>query len=231
MAAAVVTEHRLERGDATLYITEQGAGSPLLLLHGWSLDGRMFAPQVAAFAQHFRVLTLDRRGFGRSTGRPDLGREVDDVGAVLAELAGEPAHLLGMSQGGRVALRFAAGNAAKLRSLVLQGAAVDGADIPESPEERIPVERYANLARQGKLQALRELWCAHSLMRLADESPATQRLIHAILADYRGQDLLNAGTGNAAAPTEVVSRLAGIEVPTLLINGANETEARKGHAA
>ena len=89
-----------------------GDGPPLLLLHGAAEDAELLAPQANAFvAQGYRVITYDRRGTGRSTraGWPDGGvaLHVADAAALIAEVAGAPATVLGFSSGGVLALAVA----------------------------------------------------------------------------------------------------------------------------
>ena len=68
-------------GGGQVYYEERGKGEPLLLLHGHSLDRRMWDSQWKPFARHYRVLRLDFRGYGRSSDqREDLPMtQVDDV--------------------------------------------------------------------------------------------------------------------------------------------------------
>ena len=53
-----------------LYYEDNGSGAPIVLLHGWPLDSRSWEPQLPALVQAgYRVVTYDRRGFGRSSRR------------------------------------------------------------------------------------------------------------------------------------------------------------------
>ena len=114
-----------------LFLRHEGEGVPLLLMHGWTLDQRMFQPQVPRLSERFHVISFDRRGFGRSDATPDLDLELDDLDRIADALSLDTLHLLGMSQGGRLAMRYAVTRPQRLRSLVLQGAVVDGLDIPD----------------------------------------------------------------------------------------------------
>ena len=70
------------------------------------------------------MITYDRRGFGRSEAQPDLRLELDDIDHILDALGFESTHLLGMSQGGRIAIRYAVTRSERLRSMILQGAVI-----------------------------------------------------------------------------------------------------------
>jgi pimeloyl-ACP methyl ester carboxylesterase len=112
-----------------LYYEEEGAGAPVVLLHGLSVDvdGNWKAPGIWAAlvdAGH-RVIGFDARGHGKSDKPHDPSAYEDhamvrDVGAMLDELSLEETDLVGYSMGASTALQFA-GNDDRLRRLVLGG--------------------------------------------------------------------------------------------------------------
>ncbi len=116
-----------------------GSGPPLILSHGFLMDREMFAPQVAALAPEFRVITWDERGFGEteSDGQPftywDSAR---DCLGLLDHLGIDRAVLGGMSQGGFLSLRAALLAPERVRALVL----IDTQSGTEDPE-RLPAYR------------------------------------------------------------------------------------------
>lgn len=218
-------------GSQRLVCEVRGEGAPLVLLHGWTLDQRMFTPQLDAFSQHYKTISFDRRGFGKSGGIPDLSQELKDIDTILDTLCeGEVPHLLGMSQGGRVALRYAISRPGRLRSLVLQGPALDQYAPPERNDERVPMAHYAELARAGELAALRQQWLAHPKMQRGIGESATA-LLRSILEDYSGADLVSMTSESLDFADNVLSALTRIDLPTLIITGSEETEARKLMAA
>ena len=220
-------ERIVECGDAKIYARQYGQGNPALLLHGWTLDHRSFSPQVEAFASSVRVVTIDRRGCGRSTGEPDLGAEVGDLDVVIDTLCGHPTHLLGVSQGGRLALRYAALRPGKVRSLVLQGAALDGYDAGEDPDEAVPLAKYAQWAADGEMERLRADWMGHPLMS-AGVDAELHNTLQSIVADYTGSDLLVPSP--TATPDDTGARLATQPLPVLLVTGEYEIAERKPQA-
>src|SRR5438105_4839998 len=85
-----------------LYYEVTGIGDPLVLIHGFSLDTRMWHAQVPALAAHYRVIAYDLRGFGRSPmsdGTPY--QHADDLKGLLDYLSAGPAVLVGLSRGGQ----------------------------------------------------------------------------------------------------------------------------------
>ena len=108
---------------AELFVQDSGGdGPPVVFLHGWLADGRMFDPQVQGLRDHFRCVTVDFRGAGRSN-HPTSGYQVEqhaaDVRATLRHLGLARVHLVGFSLGGMVAMRLAARDPDLLASVTL----------------------------------------------------------------------------------------------------------------
>ncbi|MEU2989161.1 alpha/beta hydrolase [Streptomyces griseoincarnatus] len=89
--------------DIDLYYEDHGAGQPVVLIHGYPLDGHSWEKQSAALlAAGYRVITYDRRGFGQS-GQPTTGYDYDtfaaDLNTVMETLDLRDAVLVGFSMG------------------------------------------------------------------------------------------------------------------------------------
>ena len=79
----------VEVNGATLYYGDQGAGTPLVLVHGGLMSSAMWMPFVAELADGFRVITPDSRGHGRSTnpsGQLSYRQMADDVAGLITAL-------------------------------------------------------------------------------------------------------------------------------------------------
>lgn len=213
-----------------LYVEQAGEGIPLLLMHGWTLDHRMFELQAPRISDCFHVISYDRRGFGRSRALPDLKLELDDIDRIADALSLDTMHLLGMSQGARLALRYAVTRPQRIRSLVLQGAVVDGLSVDEPGRERIPFDEYAELARSGKIDVVRKRWLEHPMMALAPRHKRARRLLEKIVNEYTGADLVVFSPESYAFPLNVLNRLSEFRAPTLLLTGVYELASRRAHA-
>ncbi len=93
-----------------LHYVDEGEGRPIVLLHGWPLSHRMWAPQISALTSvGFRVIAYDRRGFGESD-KPSEGYDYDtlaaDLNTLLESLDIEDATLVGFSMGGGELARY-----------------------------------------------------------------------------------------------------------------------------
>ena len=90
--------------DASIYFEDQGDGDPIILIHGWPLSGAMWEYQVPDLIEAgYRVITYDRRGFGRSS-RPYRGYDyktmASDLHDLIDQLELEKVTLVGFSMGG-----------------------------------------------------------------------------------------------------------------------------------
>jgi pimeloyl-ACP methyl ester carboxylesterase len=101
----------LETSDGTrLFYREWGKGQPLVLIHGWALNGDVWERQLLDLpARGFRCIAYDRRGFGRSD-QPasgyDYDRLADDLAELMQQLDLHGAALVGHSMGGGEVVRY-----------------------------------------------------------------------------------------------------------------------------
>ncbi|VFQ43329.1 alpha/beta fold hydrolase [Desulfoluna butyratoxydans] len=106
----------------SMHYQSHGDGPPLLLIHGLGSSLRDWEYQVDHFTPRFRVFTVDLRGHGRSDkpkGPYAMSLFAKDVAAFLKKIAGEPAHVVGLSMGGAVAFHLALDHAHLVKSIVI----------------------------------------------------------------------------------------------------------------
>lgn len=206
----------------SLAVERVGRGVPVVLLHGWAVDRRIWAPQIEALADRFELIVPDRRGFGASTAPPGLAAETADLLTILARLDVEQAVIVGMSQGGRVALRFAVTHPERMHGLVFQGAPLDGFAPEPRGGDAIPIDLYRALVREGQLARMKEMWRAHPLMHAVTHTARAR--LDRLLADYDGRDLLNPGP-DAVAP--LADMLGEVKAPALVVTGEYDTPWRQ----
>ena len=129
-----------------LYYEDHGKGSPVVLIHGWPLSGASWEKQTAALlAAGYRVITYDRRGFGRSS-KPATGYHYDtfaaDLDKLLKKLSLKKVALVGFSMGtGEVTRYLAKFGSSRVRTAVLIGTLgpylVKAADNPEGVDRSV----------------------------------------------------------------------------------------------
>lgn len=208
---------------AQLYVEQAGAGQPLVLIHGFSLDTRMWDDQLAALAQAHHVIRYDLRGFGRSA-LPVPGvryTHADDLAALLSQLGIARAHVVGLSLGGGIALDFACLHPDRLAALVLIDTAIGG--YPWTMDVNVH-------ARELGVEAARERWLAHPLFAPAMRQPAVAARLRQMIGDYSGWHWVNRDP-DYFPPPKVYTRLEQIAARTLAIVGEWDVPDFQGMAA
>src|SRR5687767_15954058 len=129
-----------------LYYEDHGSGSPVVLIHGWPLSGASWEKQTAALlAAGHRVITYDRRGFGRSS-KPAVGYDYDtfasDLDKLLKKLDLKKVALVGFSMGSGEVTRYIGKYGTKrVRKAVLIGTLgpylIKAADNPEGVDASV----------------------------------------------------------------------------------------------
>ena len=131
----------LHVNDIDLYYEITGAGEPLLFLHGHGSSSRDWEFQVGCFARHYRVITCDVRGFGKSSkpyGPYSLRLFAEDTASLLQALGIGPAHVVGISMGGMIAFELVLGFPQLVKSLVI---------VNSYPEMRVETRQERRMAR------------------------------------------------------------------------------------
>src|SRR5688572_5813463 len=112
----------VQLGDVKTWYDEHGEGDPLVLMHGGLVDARFFAPNIDVLAEKFHVFTPERRGHGHT---PDVDGPItyqlmaDETIAFLETVVGEPADLVGHSNGAFVAMLVAMQRPELVKRLVM----------------------------------------------------------------------------------------------------------------
>jgi 3-oxoadipate enol-lactonase len=215
-----ITRGLADVNGAQLYYEVSGEGDPVALVHGFSLDTRMWDGQVDALADRYRAIRYDARGFGKSAipdGEPF--RHADDLRALLNFLDAPAAHLVGLSMGGRIALQHALLYPENTRSLVLVGAALDG--FQWSDEWNASQDAIEERARRDGPRAANAMWLEHELFAPALEQPACAARLKEMVDGFSGRNWLGENPPKGIDPPSA-HRLADIRVPTLVIVGERD---------
>jgi len=133
-----------------LYYETAGEGPPLVLIHAGFLDSRMWDNQFQLFTKGARVIRYDVRGYGRSSRPNEEYSDAEDLFALLKHLDIESATILGVSNGGRIALDFVSVHPAMVNSLILVSPGIRGYKSSGPEEDR----EWEELDKKGDLQDL-----------------------------------------------------------------------------
>lgn len=109
-ASSTVTASYLELNDGgKIYYEDHGEGQPILLVHGWMCSSKFWQKNVPELAKEFRVVTLDLRGYGKSSkalSGHTIGQYARDIRALIEHLELQDVVLAGWSLGGSVVLSY-----------------------------------------------------------------------------------------------------------------------------
>ena len=209
-----------EVNGATLYYEVAGSGHPLVLSHAGIADNRMWDEQVPVFAQRFRVIRYDHRGFGQSSFPPGAFSLSEDLYGLLKHLGVEKAYVLGCSMGGATVVDFAVTHPEMVDALVTVGAGLSGFDVPDSPEEQALFEEVEKAAEAGDFDKANDIevhiWVDGPNRRPEQVNPAVREKVRAMnLPGFTREG------GYAAQKPEppAAERLADVAVPALVIYG------------
>jgi pimeloyl-ACP methyl ester carboxylesterase len=200
-----------------------GAGTPLVLLHAFPLDGRMWAPQVEALAGSYQVIVPDLRGFGaaRDQAAEEAGMDLlaDDLARLLDDRGLDRVVLGGLAFGGYVALAFMRRHAERASGLVLLDTKAT-ADGDQAREDRLTMAERVLAEGSGFVPEV-------MLPKLLGETSREHRpelvaRVAELIREQTPEAIAGAQRGMAArsATTDV---LASIKVPTLVMTGEEDS--------
>ncbi|MEK7214887.1 MAG: alpha/beta hydrolase, partial [Chloroflexota bacterium] len=203
-----------EVNGAQIRYEMMGSGHPVVLIHGHTLDQRMWERQFEPLAASFQVLQYDMRGYGRSSLPEGEYSQAADLQALLKLLKVKRAHVVGLSLGGGVALDFALAFPEMIGGLVLVDSTLPGRPWSTDFGDVFPL--LSRAGRAGDVAGARKIWGGHALFAPAMANPAIAPAMEAMLDAYSGWHWQNrnpsrhetegipAALGRVAAPTLVV---------------------------
>ena len=196
-----------------------GRGEPVLLVHGFGLDRRLWDPQSPALGVRHRVIRPDLRGYGESSLPTGPYSHADDLLALLAAQGAAPAHVVGLSMGGAVALGLALARPEAVRSLTLVDSILEGYRM--SDEWGARWRAVVAAARDAGVAEAKRLWSAHELFAALHARPELGAPLEAMLARYSGWHWTHKDPVTASA-RPAIERLAEVRVPTLVVVGERD---------
>jgi len=242
---ATVTVGQENTTPIELYYEDHGSGPPVVLLAGWPLDSRSWEPQLLPLLDAgYRVITYDRRGFGRSS-RPTAGYDFDslaaDLDAVLAALDLRDAVVVGFSLGSGELFRYVGrqGTQRLRAAVVIETLAPSFAKSADNPTG---VDAAGVAAVQDAIRADRFAWLTGLVADLVDLDQYGGNRI----SEDAVRALWNAGADAAGYATwacppgwleDFSSDLKALDVPTLIVHGTADRilsidgQGRRLHAA
>lgn len=214
--------------DIELYYEDHGSGQPVVLIHGYPLDGSSWEKQTTALlGAGYRVITYDRRGFGRSS-RPTTGYDYDtfaaDLDAVLRTLDLDDAVLVGFSMGtGEVGRYLGTYGSSRVARAVFLGSLEPYLLQTEDNPAGVPQEVFDGLAAAVTADRYAFFTEFFGNFYNADTFLGTDRLSQEVVdASWNVASRSGAVASVAAQPTWLTDFRADIpkiDVPALIVHG------------
>lgn len=225
-------------GGGRLYYEERGKGETVLLLHGHSLDSRMWDEQWRPFSKHFHVVRMDFRGYGRSTAqREDLQMtHVDDVLTLMDSLHINQAHVVGLSMGAFVAGDMLAMYPERMLTCVLASGGIRNCKGPSEPIDSAESQKrdfeIAKLKEKG-VERMKEEWFQQLMATGGSQKERMQKPLKQMIHDWTAWQPLHKEVrlfyGKEA--WRQLKMRGKTDVPTLILRGANELKDMRSEPA
>lgn len=210
-------------GDVDLNVVHEGSGRPLVLVHGFPLDHRMWKWQVDELQKDFQVIAPDLRGLGQSgcgVSVTSMEQFADDLAQLLEKLAvREPVALCGLSMGGYIAFEFWRRHRQRLSHLILcdTRAVPDTADVAAGRNET--AER---VLREGPEFLVDDMVTKLFSIRTQVVNDAVIEATEEMIKSLQAPGVAAALRGMARRK-DARRWLSEIDVPTLVICGEEDT--------
>ncbi|HEV8194368.1 MAG TPA: alpha/beta hydrolase [Ktedonobacterales bacterium] len=204
------------------YYEVTGAGHPFLMIHADVADRRMWDEQFATFAQRYRVIRYDKRGFGKTTSQGGPVSLIEDIVALLKHLGISKTYIMGLSNGGRLALDFTLAHPELVDALIVVAGGVTGLEDSATEAEMAVFGQYetlqANNDGAGLLALGIHVWCDGPTQPEGRAAQEVRDRIRTMMTDtyHDHHEKLEPIELEPAA----VGRLTELAVPTLVILGS-----------
>ena len=193
---------------------------PVLLIHGHTLDQRMWQPQIAVLEGQFEIIAPTLRGYGNSGQSNSAFSHAEDLIALLEARGVARVHVVGLSLGGNIALEIAVRFPERVATLALLDSSLKGF-VPDAAQLEIGAS-VQRAFEAGGLEAARVAWLGAPLFAAARENPVLAAQLEAWVADYSGWHWTHGVSPSAQIP-DLSSRLNEVAAPTLIAVGERDT--------
>lgn len=235
IASAGRGEVPVSHGD-TLRYTDIGQGTPVIFIHGHSLDSRMWHTQMQVLSRYCRTIAVDCRGYGRSS----LPREhcpfthAADIVTLMDSLHLPQAHFVGLSMGGFITADIIAMYPHRVISAILASGNLRKSKGPSQPltfAEVIQKRREALRIRHTGVDAMKSQWTRSLLSSAGSQRMSLQRELAPMIADWKAWQPLHLEP-RVIVGLDARKRLMDTppqwrpQMPVLIVEGASQTNRR-----
>ena len=210
-------------GTKINYTDTGGDATPVVLLHAFPLNSKMWEPQIEALSDRFRFIAPDLKGFGGSDAPEDtstysMDSYADQVAAVLDDLGLDKVVVAGLSMGGYIAFAFLRRHRDRVSALVLADTRAE-ADPPEGIEKRTNQQGMVrNEGTAGLIEALSGALLGEATR---EKKPDVVQKVKELMAENGPSGFIGALEAMKGRP-DSSDELTSIDVPTLVIVGEHD---------
>ncbi len=203
-----------------IYWEERGEGDPVLLIMGLGYTLDMWYRTAPVLSQHYRTISFDNRGVGRSDVPPgpySVSAMAADAAAVMDSAGVERAHVFGISMGGMIAQEFALQYPERVRSLILGCTSHGGPEAVLADAEVVTtlMARGTMSVEEGVRAMVPFIYDPATPRERVEEDLAIRRRTFPTAAGYFAQV-------QGIFAFESRSRLSQLKVPTLVVHGESD---------
>lgn len=203
------------------FIRIDGAGEPMVFVHGLGLDSSIWDEQTLALANMYETICYDLRGHGMSDA-PETGYSyrdyADDLEALIDVCCDPPVHLVGLSMGGAVAFKYAREHPENIRSLTLIGTHIAGYTSFES------WPNFHRIAKGEGRDAARDAWKDFRLFESVKFDPDRWEKLCRMIDNFSCAPWLDPNP--KYDDTDDYTECEDVIAPTLLISGTGDRDFR-----
>jgi pimeloyl-ACP methyl ester carboxylesterase len=209
------------KDNSNIYFEISGKGLPLVFIHGFSLDHTMWNEQVPFFSKYFQVITIDLRGFGKSSLPTKTYSHHEDIYQLLISLNIPKCSLVGLSLGGEVAIDFAITYPSFVNSLILLDTSLGGYSSKVD---------WNVHAKEVGVDKAKVNWMNHEVFKYLSKNIEIKEKLEKIVKGYSGWHWLNKDPREKLIPA-AIEQLEKITAQTLILYGDNDLQYYKDIAS
>jgi pimeloyl-ACP methyl ester carboxylesterase len=212
--------------NALIYYEIAGEGQPFVMIHAGVADHRQWNNEFAYFANRFRVLRYDMRGYGKSEPVEGEFSHLQDLTALLDYLHIEqPVILMGCSMGGGLAMNFALTQPSRVKALIMVGSGPGGLelDVPTPPKfaEAEKAWKAGDLDLVAEIET--QIWFDGQGRTPDQVNQEMRQLLYDMNRIALANEAKELGKRLPDTETPAVERLSELHIPVLAIVGDQDT--------
>ena len=215
-----IVQKWVDIGDAYVSYQIAGKGQPVILIHAYSVDCRMWDPQFTELAKHYQVIRYDLRGYGK-TDKPIEGLKyshAEDLHKLMWFLGIPKAHLVGLSMGASVAVDFLALYPKEVLSVTVAAGGIRNFSVP------IGANAAEFIKKQG-IEAYKKQWLEKVLSMCGPKKNKIRPQLQQMINDWSGWQVLHTELFQQINPPVAVQlKIKKPAVPVLILIGKNDSK-------